>query len=70
MHDDVIALAANEASMRIMFDDYMNKISESATFRVHIDAVVVETFQNHSVEEDFRLRRPDIDIEVTSARGC
>ena len=53
--------------MRIMFDDYMNRITESASFRVLIDAIVVQTFQNHSTEEDFRLRRPDLEIEV---RAC
>ena len=50
--------------MRVMFEEYCYKITQDAAFRVDIDAVVVETGQCHSVEEDFRLRRPDIEVIV------
>ena len=54
--------------MRVVFDEYFHKLTDSASFLVTISATVAETDQLHQTEEIYRLRRPDLEIEVRA--GC
>ncbi|XP_062572335.1 annulin-like [Saccostrea cucullata] len=55
-----------EMSMEISASDYMDKITENVDLKVSIVAEVQETGQIVSWEDDFRLLKPAMDIEVLS----
>ncbi|XP_021358243.1 protein-glutamine gamma-glutamyltransferase K-like [Mizuhopecten yessoensis] len=55
-----------EMSMDVHYADYMNKLTEHAAMKVIVVAKVMETGQVHVWQDDFRLRRPDLSVEITS----
>lgn len=50
--------------MEILAADYLNKISENVALKVSVVAEVQETGQIVTWDDDFRLRKPEMDIQV------
>ena len=56
--------SAEEAVMRIQAEEYLHCIVDQVAFKVNVLAMVAETKQTFADHDDFRLRRPDLKIEV------
>ena len=50
--------------MRITGEQYLHLIADQVAFKISVFAMVEETNQVNADHEDFRLRRPDLEIEV------
>lgn len=51
-------------SMEVLASDYLNKVNENGTFKVSVVAEVLETGQLVTWDDDFRLLKPEMEIEV------
>ena len=51
--------------MRLSSEDYIYHIVDQASFNVNIMANVEETGQIHAKDKAYRLRRPDLELEVS-----
>lgn len=51
-------------SMEVPASDYLHKVNENATFKVSVVAEVLETGQLVTWDDDFRLIKPEMEIEV------
>ena len=51
--------------MRVTTDEYLQHVVDQVAFKVHVVAQVEETNQIYNDEDDFRLRRPDLVLEVS-----
>nr|XP_022341996.1 hemocyte protein-glutamine gamma-glutamyltransferase-like isoform X1 [Crassostrea virginica] len=56
-----------EMTMEILASDYLHKINDNATFKVSMVAEVLETGQLVMWDDDFRLIKPNMEIEVSSS---
>lgn len=50
--------------MTVSPDDYLNEMVDQCAFKSTVMAKVAETNQIFCAYDDFRLRRPDVEIEV------
>ena len=50
--------------MRITGEEYLHLIVDQVAFKISVLAMVEETKQVYADHDDFRLRRPDLEIEV------
>ena len=55
-----------EMTMEILASDYLHKINDNATFKVSMVAEVLETGQLVTWDDDFRLIKPNMEIEVVT----
>ena len=53
-----------ESSLEVKFLDYLPKISEQMAMKVSAVVQVEETGHIQAFQDDFRLRKPDIQVEV------
>lgn len=51
-------------SMEVPASDYLHKVNENATFKVSVVAEVLETGQLVTWDDEFRLLKPEMGIEV------
>lgn len=56
-----------EMSMEVPASDYLHKVNENATFKVSVVAEVLETGQLVTWDDEFRLLKPEMGIEVLSS---
>lgn len=54
---------AEDAIMRITGEEYLHLIVDQVAFKISVLAMVEETKQVYADHDDFRLRRPDLEIE-------
>lgn len=50
--------------MNVYASEYLNKVAEQAAMKVSVLITVLETGQKHAKQDDFRLRTPDMNVEV------
>ena len=51
--------------MSVVAGEYLDKVTENAAMQVYVLARVDETEQMITLKDDFRLRMPDIQLEVS-----
>ena len=52
------------ASVEVTLTDYLSKISEQMAMKVSAVIQVVETGHVQAFQDDFRLRKPDLEVKV------
>ena len=50
--------------MEVTLTDYLSKISEQMAMKVSAVIQVVETGHVQAFQDDFRLRKPDLEVKV------
>lgn len=61
---EVKANSLHEVSLEVNYFDYAKKLMDQATFRVLCFANVLDTNFEYYVEDDFRVRKPDIKFAI------
>ncbi|KAJ8298608.1 hypothetical protein KUTeg_022668 [Tegillarca granosa] len=59
---------ASRVSMPITYRDYGDKVNEQAVFKLSISLRHRYTGQTQSYQDDFRLRRPDLKVDILERR--
>lgn len=62
--DEFSIILEGESSLEVKFLDYLPKISEQMAMKVSAVVQVEETGHIQAFQDDFRLRKPDIQVEV------
>ncbi len=62
----VLIFAGEELTMNIKAEEYLPHVVEQVAFKINVHAHVNETRQTYAGDDDFRLRRVDLDVEVLS----
>ena len=59
-----IIITAELVSVSLVAGEYLDKVTENAAMKVYVLARVDETQQMITLKDDFRLRMPDLQLEV------
>ncbi|KAK3086357.1 hypothetical protein FSP39_017356 [Pinctada imbricata] len=60
--------AEGEVSMQVRASDYLDRLTEHASMKVSAMLKVLETGQVESWQDDFLLRKPELNLEVSSEK--
>lgn len=57
-------IKGEEAILRVTAEEYLHLIVDQVAFKINVLAKVAETNQIHADNDDFRLRRPDLELKA------
>ena len=60
-----IIITAELVPVSVTAGEYLDKVTENAAMKVYVLARVNETEQMITLKDDFRLRMPDLQLEVS-----
>jgi len=65
---DPLCGSAEDAVVHVVAEEYLHRMADHACFKINVLGTVLETGQVFCEQDDFRLGKPELEIDVSGER--